>query len=152
MNNEFGYIDLVPFKEIDTKEQKLAIVNEKEDKIELKVKDIDKFNTFDIFDNEFGKLIETKVFYGINSTYHPITLYRCNINSSSFNAIPFSIVSSPMYIIGNEPLSPIVHFTDKTKIKKIRYYNDNIKYIFPSDSMIIKRKQNEVNVEAKKKR
>ncbi len=152
MNNEFGYIDLEPFAELNPDEQKLTIINRKDNRFELKVKDIDKFNTFDIFGNEFGKLIETKVFYGINSTYHPITLYRCSINSSNFSAIPYSIVSSQMYIIGNEPLTPIIHFTDKTKIKKIRYYNDNIKYIFPSDSMIIKRTQNEINVEAKKKK
>ena len=31
MNNEFGYLDVIPFKEVDEKEQKLAIVNQKED-------------------------------------------------------------------------------------------------------------------------
>lgn len=152
MDSEFGYIDVIPFKEINTNKQILAIVNKKEDRLELKVKDVDKFNTFDIFDNEFGKLIEKKVFYGINNTYYPITLYRCSIDSTKFNAIPYSIVSSQMYIIGNESLSPIMHFTDKTKIKKIRYYNDNIKYIFPSDSMIVKRAQSKINIEAKKKK
>lgn len=149
MNNEFGYIDLVPFKELDEDVQKLAIFSEKKDKLELKVKDIDKFN---ILDNEFGKLIETKIFYGLNSKYLPVTLYRCSINSTSFKAIPYSIVSSQMYVIGKEPLLPISHFTDKTKIKKFRYYNDNIKYIFPRDSMIIRRKQDEINIEAKKKK
>lgn len=152
MDNEFGYIDVIPFKEINTEKQSLTIVNKKEDGLELKVKDIDKFNPFEIFDNEFGKLIESKIFYGVNNTYHPITLYGCSINSSKFTAIPYSIISSSMYIIGNQPLSPIIHFTDKTKIKKIRYYNDNIKYIFPSDSMVIKRAQNEINIEAKRKK
>ena len=152
MNNEFGYLDLVPFKEINEEEQKLVIVNKKEDRLELKVKDIDKFSTFGFYNSEFGKLIETKIFYGINSTYHPLTLYRCSINSSSFSAIPHSIISSQMYIVGNKALSPITHFTDKTKIKKIVYYNDNIKYIFPSASMTIKRKENEMNIEAKKQK
>lgn len=152
MNNEFGYLDVIPFKKVDEKDQKLVIVNQKEDILELKVKDIEKFNTLNFYNREFGQLIETGIFYGINSTYRPLTLYRCNINSSSFNAIPYSIISSPMYIIGNQSLSPIIHFTDKTKIKKIRYYNDNIKYIFPSSSVIIKRKGNEMNIEAKKEK
>ncbi len=152
MNNEFGYLDVIPFKEVDEKEQKLAIVNQKEDKLELKVKDVEKFNTFDFYNGEFGKLIETGNFYGINSTYQPLTLYRCSINSSSFKSISHSIISSQMYVVGNQALSPIVHFTNETKIKKIIYYNDNIKYIFPSKSMIIKRKENEMNVEAKKEK
>lgn len=152
MNNEFGYLDVIPFKEIDEKEQKLAIVNQKEDKLELKVKDVEKFSTFGFYHGEFGKLIETGIFYGINSTYQPLTLYRCSINSSSFKSISHSIVSSQMYVVGNQALSPITHFTNKTKIKKIIYYNDNIKYIFPSKSMIIKRKENEMNIEAKKEK
>lgn len=152
MNNEFGYLDLVPFGEINTEDQKLVIVNKKEDKIELKVKDIDKFNTFKFYGNEFGKLIETKVFYGINSTYHPLTLYCCNITSSSLNVIPYSIITSQMYIIGNDTQSPILHFSDKTKVKRFKYYNDNIKYIFPSGSIIIKRNENEMNIEAKKEK
>lgn len=152
MNNEFGYLDLIPFEEVDEKEQKLAIVNQKEDKLELKVKDVEKFSTFGFYRGEFGKLIETGIFYGINSTYQPLTLYRCSINSSSYKSIPHSIVSSQMYVVGNQRLSPIVHFTSKTKIKKIIYYNDNIKYIFPSKSMTIKREKNEMNIEAKKEK
>ena len=152
MNNEFGYLDIKTFDEINEQEQKLVIVNKKDDELELKVKDIEKFGTFNFYGNEFGKLIETKIFYGVNSTYHPLTLYRCNITSSSLNVIPYSIITSQMYIIGNEAQSPISHFTDKTKVKKIKYYNDNIKYIFPSSSMIIKRKENEMNIEAKKEK
>lgn len=152
MDNEFGYLDVIPFEEIDEKEQKLAIVNQEDDKLELKVKDVEKFNTFGFYNGEFGKLIETGIFYGINSNYQPLTLYRCSINSSSFKSISHSIISSQMYVVGNQALSPIVHFTDKTKIKKIIYYNDNIKYIFPSKSMIIKRKVNEMNIEAKKEK
>lgn len=152
MNNEFGYVDLAPFKEINTEEQKSAIINKKEDRLELKIMDVDKFNTFNMLSNEFGKIIETKEFYGINSTYHPITLYRCSINCSNFSAIPHSVVSSKMYVIGNNPSSPIIHFTDKTKIKKFNYYNDNIKYIFPSNSMTIKKMKDKINIEAKKEK
>lgn len=152
MNNEFCYLDLVPFKEVDEKKQKLAIVNQKEDKLELMVKDLEKFSTLDFYNIEFGKLIKTGIFYGRNSTFQPLTLYRCIINSSSYNSIPHSIVSSQMYVVGNQRLSPVIHFTSKTKIKKIIYYNDNIKYIFPNKSMTIKMEKNKMNIEAKKEK
>lgn len=152
MNNEFGYLDIKTFYEINDQDQKLVIINKKDDKLELKVKDIEKFSTFDSDDNEFGKLIRTKIFYGINSKYQPLTLYHCSITNSTLNIIPYSIVTSQMYIIGNEAQSAILHFTNKTKVEKFKYYNDNIKYIFPSSSMIIKRKENEMNIEAKKEK
>lgn len=151
MNNEFGYLDLKPFKEIKEDEQKLAIINEKENKLELKVKDVDKFNAFSLYNFDFGKVIETKTFYGITSQYKPLTLYRCTINSNTFRAIPQSIISSQMYIIGNNMQTPITHFTNKTRIKKIIYYNDYIKYIFPSKSFTIITSVNKINIEAKHK-
>ena len=152
MNNEFGYLDIKPFPEIKKEEQKIAIINEKENKLELKVMDVEKFNTFEFYGKEFGKLVKTKTFYGINSVYQPLTLYHCSVNSSSYKSIPYSMVTSDMYVIGNVAQSPIIHFTDKTKIKKIKYYNDNIKYIFSNKSMMIKRQENKMNISAKKEK
>lgn len=149
MNNEFGYLDLKPFKEIKEDEQKLAVINEKENKLELKVKDVDKFNAFSLYNFNFDEVIETKTFYGITSQYKPLTLFRCTINSNTFRAIPQSIISSQMYIIGNNMQTPITHFTNKTKIKKIVYYNDSIKYIFPNRSFTIITSVGKINIEAK---
>lgn len=149
MNNEFGYLDVEPFTSLNEEEQKLAIINQKEDNLEMKVQDIEKFSTFNCYSHQFGKLIETGTFYGINSNWNPLTLYHCTIKSSKIQSIPHSIITSKMYVIGNQTSNHITHFTDKTKIKKIRYYNDNIKYIFPSNSMTITRKIDELNIQAK---
>lgn len=65
MNNEFGYLDLKPFKEIKEDEQKLAIINEKENKLELKVKDVDKFNAFSLYNFDFGKVISYLEIYSL---------------------------------------------------------------------------------------
>lgn len=152
MYNEFIYLDLVPYKEIDEKEQKSAIVNKKDNKLEIKVKDVEKFNTLNIYSKEYGKLIKTKIFYGTTSRNQPITFYRCTINNTTFNSIPYSIITSQMYIIGNEVKDQIVHFTDKTKIRKIRYYNENIRHIFPNNTITIIQNKKTVKVEAKKKK
>lgn len=152
MHNEFIYLDLVPYEEIDEKTQKAAIVNKIDNKLEIKVKDIEKFNTLKFYNKEYGKLIKTKTFYGSNSKNQPITFYRCSINNTTFNSIPYSIITSQMYIIGNEVKTPIVHFTDKTKIRKIKYYNENIRYIFRNNAVTIIQVKNKVKVEAKKKK
>lgn len=152
MYNEFIYLDLVPYKEIDEEEQKSAIVNKKDNKLEIKVKDVEKFNTLNIYSKTYGKLIKTKTFYGTTSRNQPITFYRCTINNTTFNSIPYSIITSQMYIIGNEVKDQIVHFTDKTKIRKIRYYNENIRHIFPNNAVTIIQDKKKVKVEAKKKK
>ena len=69
MSNELGYIDKEPFKRIDTKKQDMIILNEKDDCLEIKVNGIDKYDSFEMFTNGPGKLVESKLYYGINRTF-----------------------------------------------------------------------------------
>lgn len=150
MKDEYGYIDIKPFENLNTNEQKMVIINEKENKLELKTNDIEKFNTLDFYNNKFGKLTQSRKIYGIDSKYHPLTFYRCNIVNSTFNAIPHSIITSEMYVIGNESLSKIIHFTDKTKIRKMTYYNESIGQVFFNNSIVLKSKENKLELRARK--
>ena len=67
MNNELGYIDKEPFKKIEAKKQDMIVLNEKDDYLEIKVNGIDKYDSFEMFSSGPGKLIESKLYYGINS-------------------------------------------------------------------------------------
>lgn len=149
MKDEYGYIDIKPFEKLDKSDQKPAIINERDNKLELKINDIEKFNVLDFYDNKFGELTQSREIYGIDSKYRPLTLYRCNIVNSTFRALPHSIITSEMYVIGNEGLSKIAHFTDKTKIRKMNYYHNNIGQLFFNNSVILKTKKNKLEVCAK---
>lgn len=152
MKNEFGYIYNKPFKECNDNEQKQIIMNLNDNKIEIKVNDVEMFNTFDYWGGGIGKLIETKIFYGINSIFEPLTFLNASITNSNYRAIPHSTIASDMYIIGKQATNPIKHFEETTKVRSINYYNEDLINIFGSSSVIIKRKTSEINVNAIKEK
>lgn len=154
MKNEFSYIYNKPFKSVDESEQKLSILNVKENEIELKVNDVEMFNTFDTWKSKSDEIIETKIFYGINSQYEPLTFFNASVTNSTFKAIPHSTISSNMYIIGRQATEPILHFNEaKTKIKEFSYYNEDLVNIFGASAISIKNNftNNETIINAKKK-
>lgn len=151
MNNELGYIDKKPFKNIETNKQDMIILNERENYLEIKVNGINEYDSFEMFTNGPGKLVESKLYYGINSKGYPITFFNANIKSTSYRLISSTTITSKMYAIGREVVEPIKHITPKTKIKKFDYYNDKLIYYYSDNPISIKRKgiKDEIKIKAK---
>lgn len=152
MKNDLGFIDKVPFNKIDDTKQDMILLNLNEDYLEIKVTGgIDKYDSFDMFHSGPGKLVESKLYYGINSKYYPITFFNANIKNTTYSSISSSTIISNMYAIGREVLEPIKHITPETKIKKFNYYNDKLIYYFSDNPISIKRKgiQEEITLNAK---
>lgn len=151
MNNDLGFIDKKPFKEIDDTKQDIIFLNSKDDYLEIKVNGVDKYDSFEMFKGGPGKLTESKLYYGINSKYYPITFFNANIKNTTYSSIISSTIISKMFAIGREALEPIKHITPNTKIKKFDYYNDKLIYYFSDNPISIKRKgiREEITVNAK---
>lgn len=151
LNNELGYIDKEPFKKIEVEKQDMIVLNEKDDYIEIKVNGIDKYDSFEMFASGPGKLVESKLYYGINSKYYPITFFNANIKTTSYSSISSTTIISKMYAIGREALEPIKHITPETKLKKFDYYNDKLIYYYSDNQISIKRKgiKEEIAIKAK---
>jgi len=151
MYNELGYIDKVPFKQIETNKQDMIILNSKEDSLEIKVNGVEKYDAFEMFISGPGKLLESKLYYGINSKYCPITFFNANIKTTSYSSISSTMITSKIYAIGREAVEPIKHITPKTKIKKFDYYNDKLIYYYSDNPISIKRKgiREEITINAK---
>lgn len=137
MKNDFGYIFNKPFTKITELEEKQAVFNLSDDKLEVKVKGVDLFNTFNRI-TKFGTLIEKETYYAIDNNWEPITLYNCSILNSNFNAISHSTLKCGMYVIGKNQKETIKHFTDDTKIRKMIYYHDELINIFGNRSVLEK--------------
>lgn len=100
LNNELGYIDKEPFKKIEAKKQDMIVLNEKDDYLEIKVNGIDKYDSFEMFASGPGKLIESKLYYGINSKYYPITFFNAIIKTTSYSSISSTtIISKCMQLV-----------------------------------------------------
>ena len=136
MNNEFGYTYNKPFIDIDKNKQLHTIINIKDDCIELKINDV---NTFNIFSSMDGKPINTNTVYLVDSNFNAITAFNTKIITNSYRVIPHTILYSSLYVkkISN---NGIIHFTEKTKIKKINYFHEDLKNIFINSNIIIKQK------------
>lgn len=151
MNNELGYIDKEPFQKVEINQQDMIVLNEKEDCLEIKVNGVDKYDSCEMFSNGPGKLVESKLYYGINSKYYPITFFNANIKTTSYSSISSTTIISKMYAIGREAVEPIRHITPETKLKKFDYYNDKLIYYYSNNPISIKRKgiREEITINAK---
>lgn len=73
---------------------------EKDDYLEIKVNGIDKYDSFEMFASGPGKLIESKLYYGINSKYYPITFFNAIIKTTSYSSISSTtIISKCMQLV-----------------------------------------------------
>ncbi len=151
MNNELGYIDKEPFKQIDANKQDMIVLNSKEDLLEIKVNGVEKYDSFELFSNGPGKLVETNLYYGVNSKYYPISFFDASVRRTTYSAISSTTITSKMYAIGRESTESIKHLTPETKIKKFDYYNDKLLFYFTNNQISIKRKgiKDEITLNAK---
>lgn len=136
MDNEFGYIDDKPFNKCYTNKQVMAVITTDDDGIVFKVTgDI----SYDVFDSEEAP----QKIYAVDRKLCPITAFRTYITSSTLTAISSTTFKSDLYFYKQgfqEKNEKIKHFTDKTKIYKIEYYNDSISRAFGNNSFMISKK------------
>jgi len=150
LNNELGYINSKPFSKLSSNNNRI-IITEKEKNLEIKVEGADKYSCFDNLVDNFGNIMSSSTFYGIDSKYCPITFFGSFITNTSYSSISSLIIKCSSYVIGRESFNEITHFTTETKIKKINYYNDDLIYFFSNNPMRIKRsKDGEINIYAKR--
>lgn len=129
MNNEFAYIDDKPFKTCYKSKQIFSTISTDDNGIEFKIDGTKKFSLFDIKD------IPNEI-YAIDSKLTAITAFRIILESSNLSSISSSILKSDLYFIKQGRIDEdekIKHFSSKTKIQKIEYYNDSIRRMFRND-------------------
>lgn len=141
MNNDFGYISKTPFKSINQKDCDIAIINSENDGLSIKVINLGKYESFKEFEGP-GKLIESKLYYGVNSKNCPITFFNANIKNTVYSPICTSTIFSNMYAIGKCANDSIRHLKPNTRIRKFNYYNDNLIDYFNNNSIQIKKNIN----------
>ena len=76
--------------------------------------------------------------YAVDSKLNAITAFNARMINSTWSAISHSIINSEWYFINKSGLSEkqrIIHFTEKTKIRSLDYYNDNLFQVFFNDAI-----------------
>lgn len=131
MDNEFVYISTKPFNRYNPNNQTQAIMSTNEDGIEIKVNADRKYNIFYLESNPISKI------YTVDSSFKPISIFNPYPISGTINAIPTTTLKSSLYFSMEnriKNIKQVQHFTSKTKITKISYFNDSIERVFGNDS------------------
>lgn len=127
MKNEFGYIDKKPFKIIYGDYQTFSIITIDNGTIEFKFRESGKFSNLNL-----------ESIYAVDNKFNAITAFDINTINTWFTGISTNTVKFNKYFIESNRLNnndKINHFTMKTKIRELIYYNNSIGNIFINNSI-----------------
>ncbi len=156
MRSDFSFSYNKPFTRETLNQCWDTILDKSETGIELKVNNIEEATVFNLTTKR-GKLIESKMLYVVDSKLNTFTLLNAFYKGSTYRAISYSTLYATKYVAGaTQPEKEIVHFTKKTKIKKMYYYQNDLNYIFNNPSVSVKRKiipkSKYISIEANRKK